>query len=169
MSSDERFLVALLEALDTAGLDAVVVGMTAAALHGAPVTTLDVDLLIRKTRPNEAKLERLCKALGNVSRVRASELAEIETLVGAAAPVDIIYDHLPGGLKFASVKSRSVALKLGGHTVRVASLADIIRSKRATDRPKDRAQLPILEETLAVATKLAVASASRASKTKKKR
>lgn len=35
-----------------------------------------------------------------------------------------------------------------GVTVAVASLADVIRSKEATGRPKDRGQLPILRETL---------------------
>jgi hypothetical protein len=35
-------------------------------------------------------------------------------------------------------------MAIDGTTVRVASLADIIRSKEAADRPKDRATLPVL-------------------------
>ncbi len=35
-----------------------------------------------------------------------------------------------------------------GLEVRVASLADVIRSKEASGRAKDRAQLPLLRQTL---------------------
>lgn len=38
-------------------------------------------------------------------------------------------------------------LELGGHSILVASLDDIIRSKRAAGRPRDRAVLEILERT----------------------
>jgi hypothetical protein len=37
---------------------------------------------------------------------------------------------------------------VGGHHLWVASLADIIASKRAVGRPRDKAVLEILEETL---------------------
>jgi hypothetical protein len=81
--------------------------------------------------------------------VRA-ELAEVLTLLGAAVPVDVVFDHLPGGLHFEAVCARSKAIEVGDRTARVASLADVIASKRAADRPKDRAQLPILVDTLRV-------------------
>jgi hypothetical protein len=38
-------------------LEAVMVGNAAAALHGAPVTTLDVDFMFRKTPTNLKKAE----------------------------------------------------------------------------------------------------------------
>jgi hypothetical protein len=42
---------------------------------------------------------------------------------------------------------------LGGYELLVASLADIIQSKRAAGRPQDRAVLEILEKALHEATK----------------
>jgi hypothetical protein len=51
---------------------------------------------------------------------------------------------------FESLRSRSVAIDLGGRTAIVASLEDIIASKEAAARPKDQAQLPILRDTLRV-------------------
>ena len=41
------------------GLEAVLVGNAAAALQGAPVTTLDFDFMFRKTAANLSKLKKL--------------------------------------------------------------------------------------------------------------
>lgn len=52
--------------LEEHGLDAVLIGNAAAALHGAPVTTVDFDFMFRKTPANLRKLKTLAKALGAV-------------------------------------------------------------------------------------------------------
>ncbi|GMV13233.1 MAG: hypothetical protein AMXMBFR56_14570 [Polyangiaceae bacterium] len=54
------------EALAAVRLDAVLVGNAAAALHGAPVTTLDFDFMFRDTPLNRTKLKRFAKAIGAV-------------------------------------------------------------------------------------------------------
>ncbi len=154
MSSDEVFLEALAAALEMIGLDAVMVGLAAAAIQGAPLMAQAVDLLVRDTQRNRAKILELAVAVGAGKPVRVSELAQVETLVGGDAPVDIVFDRLPGGLTFAAVKARSHRVKLGPASIRVASLEDIIRSKVAANRPKDLAQLPILRETAAVLARL---------------
>ncbi len=46
------------EALAEVGLEAVLVGNAGAALHGAPVTTLDFDFMFRETPLNRTKLKR---------------------------------------------------------------------------------------------------------------
>jgi hypothetical protein len=124
--------------------------MTAAALQGAPVMTQDVDLLVRDTTKNRQKLQTVAQVLGTGRAVALTELANVVTLIGAALPVDIVFDHLPGALSFESVRSRSVKIEIGDCAATVASLEDIIASKEAAGRPKDRAQLPILRETLRV-------------------
>ncbi len=150
MSSDEAFLVQLLEALQAADLEAIVVGSTAAILQGVPILTEDVDLLIRDTQRNREKIERLGAALGAARPVQISPLSPTLRLVGADVDVDILFDELSGGLSFASIRSRSLAVPVGEQVATVAALDDVIRSKRAADRPKDRAQLPMLEGYLAV-------------------
>jgi hypothetical protein len=149
MSFDEEFLAELVRALAAARLEAVVIGTAAAILQGAPLMTQDVDLLVRDTPRNRRKIANLCDELG-VKPVELSDLADGLTLVGGRVPVDILFGHLPGRLRFEQVKAHCVRIPVGEATALVASLADVVRSKTAAGRPKDRAQLPTLRETLRV-------------------
>jgi hypothetical protein len=148
-SSDESFVLEVLAALELTKLEALVVGSVAAVLQGSPVTTQDLDLLVRDTPNNRQKIEQLGQCLGARPR-EISALTNILRIDAASAPVDLLFDRLPGGLSFESLRSRSVDIELAGHTARVASLEDIILSKEAAGRPKDHAQLPILRDTLRV-------------------
>ena len=49
-----------------------------------------------------------------------------------------------------SVRSRAYSAVVGREVLSVAALADVIASKSAAGRPKDKAVLPILRDTLAV-------------------
>jgi hypothetical protein len=154
MSPDETFLERLLAALDQVGLEALIVGSTAAVLQGAPVMTQDVDLLVRDTPLVRQKLEKLGEALKAARPAPVSELSSALTILGGELPVDVLFDALPGGLRFASLKSRAVKIPVGERTATVATLADVIASKAAAGRPKDLAQLPILRDTLKIITAL---------------
>jgi len=60
-------------------------------------------------------------------------------------------DFMPAihGVKsFNSPRSRAEKVDLGGHALWIANLTDIIASKRAAARPRDKAVLEILEKTL---------------------
>ena len=59
-------LVRLLKAFDAARLETVLIGNAAAAIHGAPVTTLDFDFMFRATPTNLRKLKAVAAALGAV-------------------------------------------------------------------------------------------------------
>jgi hypothetical protein len=121
----------------------------AAVLQGSPVTTQDLDLLVRDTPANRRKIEKLGQCLGARPR-EVSALTHVLRIDAASAPVDLLFDRLPGNLSFESLRSRSISIDLGGHTAVVATLEDIIASKEAAGRPKDQAQLPILRDTLRV-------------------
>lgn len=148
--SDERFLDQLVAALAEVGLEAIIVGNTASILHGAPVLTQDVDLLVRDTARNRAKLKRLATALGGTGPHPISELTSTVRILGAAVPIDVLFNQLSGGLRFESVRSRSAGISTGSQVATVASLEDVIRSKEAANRPKDLAALPMLRDTLRV-------------------
>lgn len=49
----------ILRLLGTNEVDFIVVGMTAGILHGAPVTTVDLDVVHRRSRDNVARLLRV--------------------------------------------------------------------------------------------------------------
>ncbi len=147
MSPDELFFVRLLAALEKVRLEYVVVGMAAASLQGAPIMTQDVDLLVRDTPLSRNRIDELAKEIGAGRPVRVSELSTTLSLIGADAPVDVLFDRLPGGASFEGLRARATIIKLGEHSAVVATLADIIASKEAIGRPKDLAHLPILRET----------------------
>lgn len=155
MASDAIFLDQLLAAVAAVRLDVIVVGNVASILHGAPVTTQDIDLLIRDTPLNRKKLVALAKALRLTPPEPISDVTRTLRMSGAAAPVDFLLDQIGGGLKFTSVKARAVRIRVDEQTAVVASLEDVIESKQAANRPKDRAMLPILRDTLRIKKALA--------------
>ena len=151
MSSDlsEKTLAALARALRVAKLEAIVIGNSASMLNGAPVTT------IRDTKPNRRKLARFAGEIGGSAPMPVSELSKVEWIEGRlSVPVEIHYDRIAGGLTFGSLRSRAQVVFIGEEKLLVATLADVIRSKQAAGRPKDRAVLPILRDTLAVKKKV---------------
>jgi len=147
--------VALARALRVVRLEAIVIGNLASMLNGAPVTTQDIELLIRDTGTNRRKLARFANEIGGSSPTPVSESSKVEWIEGGlAVPVEIHFDRIAGGLTFSSLRSRAQIINVGDEKLRVAALADVIRSKQAARRPKDRAVLPILRDTLAVKKKV---------------
>lgn len=154
-AGDEGFLGTLAKALRETRIDAVIVGNVASSLSGAAVLTADVDILVRNTPLNRKKLRALAKAMGGSGPMRISDLAsDVQRIYGSDVPIDVIFDHIPGKLSFASVKSRAKPHVFGAEILTVAALADVIRSKQAAGRPKDLAVLPILLATLAARREL---------------
>jgi hypothetical protein len=150
MSVDGDILEKLAAALQAVKLDAVVVGNAAGELHGAPISTEDVDLLIRDTATNRRKLKALVEKLGGVGMVDIHDLITAKRIHLPDFYVDILFDKLTGRLTFNALRSRSTLIAIGDHELRVAALEDVIRAKEAAGRAKDRAALPILRDTLAV-------------------
>ncbi|HEX7577551.1 MAG TPA: hypothetical protein VF430_05890 [Verrucomicrobiae bacterium] len=142
-------LESVVAALDEVRLEAILIGNAAAAIQGSPVTTVDFDFMFRATPANLAKLKKFA------ARMEAMILRPYY-------PVSALYrvtnddrglqaDFMPSihGVKsFNSLRSRAERIALRGHGLWVADLSDIIASKRAAGRPRDRAVLAILEKTL---------------------
>jgi len=53
--------------------------------------------------------------------------------------------------EFRELGARAVTVEVQGRKIRIADLADVVRSKRIADRPKDREGLPELEQLLKTA------------------
>ena len=140
----------------------VVIGGLAAALHGADHVTTDIGVTPRRSGENLDRLSAALRSLDARIRVAAvpegvpfahdgrslgqSQMWHLQTRYGdldlAMAPAAFAegWDALHPG---------AVVVHLRGVATEIASLADVIASKSAADRPKDRATLPMLRALLA--------------------
>ena len=141
-------LVLLAKALNEYRLEAILIGNMAAALHGAPVSTIDIDLFFRKTPANMQKLKRVAMALEAVILRPYYPASALFRLQRDRDGLQIDFMGQIDGVKsYESVRGRAASYEIGGQKLLAASLDDIIRSKRAAGRGKDRAVIDILEKT----------------------
>ncbi len=136
-------------ALAEVRLDAVLIGNAAAAIQGAPVTTVDFDFMFRTTPMNLAKLKRFAHRLEAVILRPYYPASALFRVMNDERGLQADFMPVIHGVKsFNSLRSRAVKVELGDHGLWVAHLADIIASKRAAGRPRDKAVLDVLEKTL---------------------
>ncbi len=127
----------------------VMIGNAAAALHGAPVTTLDFDFLFRKTPANLKKLKEIAASLNADIDKPYYPVSDLIRINDKRHDLQLDFLYRANGLRsFEGVRARADVVEFGSHRLVIASLEDIIKSKRATGRDRDKAVVPILEETL---------------------
>ena len=142
-------LVEIGSRLQEVNLEAVLIGNAAAALQGAPVTTVDFDFLFRKTARNLHKLKALARALGATVLRPYYPASEMYRVVRDDDGLQLDFMATIHGIRsFEGVRARATRLEIEGVPILVASLEDIVRSKRAARRPRDLAVLEILEKAL---------------------
>ena len=155
-ASKTEFLT-LLRALDGHNVEFVVVGGVAAILEGTPIYTVDLDVVYRV---EPANLERLLAALSGLEatyrdpagRIIKPDLNRLATnrmslMKTSAGDLDAMREIAPGW-RFEDLVERSHRVEVFGMNLRVLDLAAVIESKEAADRPKDRAVLFVLRNTL---------------------
>ena len=150
--------VRLLELLAGGDVEFVVVGGYAAVLHGSSYITQDLDICIVCSPENIDHLRRLLKDLDQRRRMTAQKLSFLETphpgtelkniyLRTSLGVLDILSEVFGvGGFERLKVDAREVTL--GGKTVRVMSIHDLIAGKEALGRDKD---LLVAKELRAIA------------------
>ncbi|MBM3788598.1 MAG: hypothetical protein FJW30_30045 [Acidobacteria bacterium] len=142
-------LIRIADALAAAKLEAILIGNAGAALNGAPVTTLDFDFFYRDTPANQAKLRIVAEELGASLTQPFPALSTVFRIEHAESELQIDFtSQVHGVSSFNSLRSRAVRADFKGRSVLVAALGDIIKSKRAANRPKDIAVLHVLDHTL---------------------
>lgn len=138
----------------------VLVGALAARLQGFPRLTADADITPSRDREN---LERLAAALRDLdARVftdavpeglafdcSADALARAETwnLITSAGRIDVVFRPAGTG-GYDDLIQDAVRFEVYGQELEVASLADILRSKEAADRPQDRQDAVVLRQMI---------------------
>ena len=135
----------LADAFAREGVDYLFIGKSAAILLGYPETTQDVDIFLPRSRENAERVLRALRSLGFVldPAITISILTGSEIILMKGGPFALDLIHAPDGIEsFEAAKERAV---LEDGRFPVASLDDIIASKRATGRERDIADVRRLE------------------------
>jgi len=153
--------VALFAVLDAARIRYVVVGGLALLLHGIDRLTADVDLVVDLSTDSVRETVRSLLEAGYrpLAPVDPLELADPERRASwqaergmqvfsfwdscqARPTVDIM---LSTPVPFDELWDGAVPMQIGGHTIRVASVEHLIRTKQSSGRPKDLADIERLQ------------------------
>jgi hypothetical protein len=145
----------ILERLVAHGVDFVVIGGIAAVLHGSAQNTFDLDVcyatdlgnlaaLAQALEELRAKLKGVEDDVPFVPDSRTLRRTEVLTMETAAGELDILA-RPAGSNGYESLRRRADRFDLGGFSVLVASIDDLIAMKSAAGRPKDRAAVDELE------------------------
>jgi hypothetical protein len=146
-------LAVIAEVLNRHKLEAIMIGNAAAAIQGAPVTTVDVDFLFRKTPANIKKLKAVRDDLGAVLLRPHYPVGDLFRIMRDDDLLQIDFMCVVAGVgSFEGLRKRAMRVDFGRGTLYVASLADIIKSKKAAGRRKDLAVMEVLEHALTKAS-----------------
>lgn len=141
--------VDILRALADCGAEFVVVGAYAMAAHGVPRATGDIDILVRPSPENAARVLAALRAFGapvDAHRVTQEDLAEPGTVYQIGLPprrIDVLTQI--SGVSFDEAWTDRVVCKLSGVDLPVLSRAALARNKRAAGRSKDLVDLELIE------------------------
>lgn len=143
----------LIETLIRHDVEFVVVGGVAAVLHGAPVTTFDLDALFKVSQDNAGRLLQALRELHARYRGHVPPLSPTldDLLAGGhlllatdAGPLDML-GFIGQRERYEDVADAIIRIDAAGLVVPVLGLPELIRQKRALSRDKDLPALRLLE------------------------
>ena len=146
----------ILELLNEHEVEYIVVGGVAAVIQGAPVTTFDLDALIRIGDENAERLTAALEELDARFREHESGIKPTKEdllagghllLLTRAGPLDLL-GFIGDQNRYEDLLPLSTEISMSLGSIRVLDLEELIRQKKESDRPKDRAMLDLLEEAL---------------------
>jgi predicted nucleotidyltransferase len=148
----------LLELLNRHAVDFIVIGGIAGIVHGSAHPTFDFDVVYARDEQNLERMATALAELGVTLRGAPADLPfQIDTRILAAGcnftfvseygSFDILGDAA-GMRKYEAMLADSKMETVWGVPVRVVSIDDLIRMKRAAGRPKDKS---MAEELIAIA------------------
>lgn len=134
----------LLESLLSHKVRFLVVGLSAAALQGAPVVTEDVDLWFE-----DLNAPNLSKALRRVGAAYVPPFGYNPPMIAGrhSEPFDVVIS-MSGLGRFSDEFKRALEIRVGSLRLKVLPLDRILASKTAANRPKDRLVIPVLQNAL---------------------
>lgn len=137
----------ILSAFSAEGVEYLLVGAYAVAVHGLPRATGDLDLWVGTAGENPKRVRRALERFGApLDQLTLKDLTQRDVVFQiGVAPRRIDVMTSVDGVEFAPAWGRRVDTKLEGLTVHVISRDDLIRNKKAAGRPQDLADIAWLE------------------------
>ncbi|MHC4471369.1 MAG: nucleotidyltransferase [Planctomycetota bacterium] len=138
----------LLAEFNAQGVEYLVVGAHALAAHGHVRATKDLDLWIRPHPENAARVIRAIMSFGApLHDLTEADLSEPGVFFQIGVPpvrIDILTEI--EAVEFEEAWERRLETRFAGQPVSVLSRDDLIRSKSATGRAQDRADIEWLRK-----------------------
>ena len=142
-----RDFAEMLKALAAESVEFLVVGAYAVAGHGVPRATGDIDLWVRPTPDNAARVWRALERFGALrSRVSPEAFTQPDVVYQIGLPPNRI-DFLTtiDGVAFDDAWAEKVPCVVSGIAFNMLSLRHLLENKRATGRPQDLADVARLQ------------------------
>jgi hypothetical protein len=135
-----------IELLNSTRVEYVIVGGYALAFHGAPRYTGDIDILVRSSAANAARLEQALIAFGFASLgISAKDFDSPGQIVQLGFPphrIDLLTSL--SGVSFDEIWNRRVPSQIDGVPVDFIDRESFIKNKLASGRTKDKADVEAL-------------------------
>ena len=142
-----RDFAEMLKALAAESVEFLVVGAYAVAGHGIPRATGDIDLWVRPTPDNAARVWRALERFGALrSRVSPESFTQPDVVYQIGLPPNRI-DFLTtiDGVAFDDAWAEKVPCVVSGIAFNMLSLRHLLENKRTTGRPQDLADVARLQ------------------------
>jgi hypothetical protein len=146
-----------LEVLDRHHVECILVGGVAAVLQGVPISTLDTDIVYRRTADNVERLVAALRQLEAIYRDPAGRRIEPDAARLAAGghhllktrfgPLDVLAT-IGANRTYEDLEPYVARYTLEGMSILLLDLRVIIETKEQAGRSKDLLALPVLRETL---------------------
>jgi predicted nucleotidyltransferase len=153
MPAEPTELAQLLEQLLDASVEFILVGGGAAVIHGAPVTTQDIDIVHSRESSN---VDRLLHVLSRLearvvdpagrdlkpehAALSGSGQSLLRTRLGRVDVLGALHD----GRGYAELLANAETVDFDGRSLRIIDLQTLIEIKSGTGRAKDRFVVPVL-------------------------
>ncbi|MEI8238859.1 MAG: hypothetical protein WCI22_05520 [Actinomycetota bacterium] len=150
--------VRICQILNEEGVAYIIVGGFASVVHGSSLPTQDIDVVPSRQPENLDRLGRALRRMNAMIRTGGdpvpvlidgpflANMPIMLNLVTDLGDVDLTFTPSGGLGGFDEWSAQAIVVEIAaGLSVRIASLDDIIDSKRAANRPKDQMALPYLE------------------------
>ena len=145
-----------LQAFAAQGVDYVLIGAAAMGLHGVVRATEDLDLFVRATTENVARLQQAFREIygpdPNIDQIRAVDLLGDYPAIRYYPPTgDIYFDVMTRLGTAADYDTVEAEIKeVAGVSIRVASPRALYRLKRDTIRPIDHQDAAMLRRAFQI-------------------